>query len=39
MIKKTNLISQSENNIIGLMIVIRDNGCNRGTMRILELKD
>ena len=39
MIKKTNLISQSSNYIIGLMIIIRDNGCNRGTMSILELKD
>ena len=39
MIKKTNLISQSQNNIIGLMIVIRDNGCNIGNMSILELKD
>ena len=37
--KQTNLINQSQNNIVGLMIVIRDNGCNIGTMSILELKD
>ena len=37
--KKKNLINQSQNDIVGLMIVIRDNSCNVGTMSILELKD